>query len=102
MPDQESAIEISMRFLTELRSIGYSLPKAYLFGSFARNKQKEYSDIDIAVWDIKFSGCLPVDYEGFKTILVRFPGIEVHTFNPDDNDDPLILEIESYGIKLLD
>ncbi len=101
MPDQRFAIELSKRFLSELRSQGYAPIKAYLFGSFAKNKQQDYSDIDLAVWDSNFSGCAAVDYEGFKTLLVRFPRIELHTFSPDDDDNPFISEIERDGIDLL-
>ena len=101
MSDQGFAIELSKRFLSELRTFGYKPQKAYLFGSFAKNQQNEYSDIDLAVWDSNFSGCMAVDYEGFKTLLIRFPRIELHTFNPADRDDPFISEIEKEGINLL-
>ncbi len=45
-------------------------------------------------WDIKFSGCLPLDIENFKSILSKYSSIELHTFNTDDKDNPIIREIK--------
>ena len=58
MSDPGFAIDLARRFLSELRAFGYQPQKAYLFGSFAKNKQNEYSDIDLAVWDPIFRAAL--------------------------------------------
>lgn len=45
---QDEAIEMTKSFLKQA-SKKHSIRYAYLFGSYARGTQKEYSDIDIAV-----------------------------------------------------
>jgi predicted nucleotidyltransferase len=48
--------------LTELRTVGYAPTRAVLFGSVAKGRAHAYSDIDVAVWDERFTGCAPIDY----------------------------------------
>ena len=70
--------------------------------SGANGTQHPHSDIDLALWDDKFTGSLTVDYEPIKRILTRFPLIELHTF-PSDEDkfsNPFIAEIIKTGILL--
>lgn len=37
------------RYITELGKFGIDVSSVFLYGSYAKGKQKEYSDIDIAV-----------------------------------------------------
>jgi predicted nucleotidyltransferase len=85
-----------------LLAFGYQPTKAYLFGSIAKGTQHSYSDIDLAIWDKKFTGSLTIDYEPIKRILTRFPLIELHTFAADDDEysNPFIAEIQKTGILI--
>jgi len=47
--DREAAIKRSREFINELLSLRLTLRKAILFGSFVRDQQKEWSDIDLAL-----------------------------------------------------
>jgi predicted nucleotidyltransferase len=82
-----------------LAGLGYQPTRAYLFGSVAKGQERADSDIDLALWDERFSGCLTIDYEPIKHILSRFPYIELHTFAADDDEhsNPWVKEIINHG-----
>ncbi len=90
------------RLLEDMKAFGYSPTRAVLFGSVAKSKNHKLSDIDVAVWDNKFSGCLPIDYEELAKVLHRNPRVEVHTFHTSENgvNNPFISEIEKSGIEI--
>lgn len=91
------------RFINELELCGYLPERVLLFGSYAAGSPHEYSDIDLAVWDQKFTGCGSVDVEPIARIVSKYHPIELHTFDPaDDQDTPFIREIKRKGIVVLD
>ncbi len=97
------AIKQSLLLIDELRKNGYTAPKAVLFGSIVNGKATKHSDIDLALWDKKFTGCLSIDYEPIKHILTKYDRIELHTFNenhtPEDN--PFLKVIQKNCIELV-
>ena len=76
------------------------LRQAVLFGSFARNEQHEYSDIDLALVADTFTGAAFIDIKPFIRFLVRHVDIEPHTFSPEQFTDgnPFVQEIKRTGI----
>ena len=101
MVNRTIAIKQIYRLLGDLVELGYKPTQAYLFGSVATGQQHAHSDIDLAVWDNRFTGCLTIDYEPIKHILSRYPLIELHTFSTDDGQsNPWVAEILSHGIPL--
>jgi len=102
MVTQQIAINASGQFIKELRHLGYNPRKAYLFGSVVNGLIHEDSDIDLAIWDDKFSGSLALDYEPIKRILVKYSLLEIHTFNTHDDEasNPFIAEILSRGFRI--
>ena len=76
------------------------LRQAVLFGSFARNEQHEYSDIDLALVADTFTGAALIDIKPFIRFLVRHVDIEPHTFSPEQFTDgnPFVQEIKRTGI----
>ena len=96
------AINQIRELIHSLSAFGYRPTQAYLFGSVANGTQHPHSDIDLALWDDKFTGSLTVDYEPIKRILTRFPLIELHTFPSDEDEfsNPFIAEIRKTGILL--
>ncbi len=86
-------------FVDSIKAAGYQPTKVVLFGSYAKGKPHEHSDIDLAVWDDKFTGCGTKDIEPIASIVSKFPLIELHTFSNDDQaeNNPFIKEILSYG-----
>ena len=101
MFDRNSVNKVINQFIGELAGAGYSPDEVYLFGSYAKDKPNEFSDIDIAVWNKKFSGCLPMDIENIKSIVSKYSIIELHTFNSDDQDSPFVCEIKANGIRII-
>jgi predicted nucleotidyltransferase len=102
MPDQQSAIEQVKALINELRKCGYNPIMASLFGSVAKGTSYPYSDIDVAIWDDRFTGVLHIDYEPIKSQLRKFKRIELHTFNTDDTakNNPFVKEIFRNGIQV--
>ncbi len=95
--------EVIDSFLNELKAKGFNPSKAVLFGSYAKGTPGEYSDIDLAVWDKQFTGCLPVDIEQLNNAKIKpHPLLEIHTFHCDETADnnPFIKEILSSGISI--
>ena len=90
-------------FILELKNKGYNPSKVILFGSYAKGRPREHSDIDLAIWDEKFTGCIPLDVESLIKLKVKFPSLlELHTYHASEtvDSDPFIGEIEKHGILI--
>lgn len=90
------------QLVADLRAEGYNPSRAILFGSVAKETATPLSDIDLALWDSRFEGCAPFDYENILSVLRNYPRIELHTFNSDETaeSNPSIREIEKSGIEI--
>ncbi len=100
---RSTVIKISKEFIADLKTRGFAPSRAILFGSYAKGIAHENSDIDLAVWDDKFSGCLPADIELIIPSKKKFHHLlEVHTFHSADSKstNPFIGEIERTGIAI--
>lgn len=86
-------------FYDDLTLYGYRPTKMILFGSYAKGSPNASSDIDIAIWSPKFSGCISSDIEFLAPIKRNYPLIEIHTFSQEDNEEsnPFIEEIIHTG-----
>ena len=104
---QQAAINRVRQFIYEIQSRGVSLSHVILFGSYARNEQHDYSDIDIALVSDNFEGLSLVDVELFRDIKIQSPYkiLELHTYNTVDferGDNGFIdEEIKPKGIVIL-
>lgn len=101
--DKNDAIRIGKSYLRRLQNSDLGFSEAWLFGSFAKGNQHDYSDIDIAIvlkdyvihafdTDVR----LMVARNGEETI------IEPHIFSKDEFDFkvPIVSQILNYGIRL--
>lgn len=97
------AKETISNLVDDLRKQGYNLSRAVLFGSVATGSSHAYSDIDVALWDDRFIGCAPFDYEPILPVLRKYPRLELHTFtaSEDARQNPFIGEIEKKGIAIV-
>jgi predicted nucleotidyltransferase len=105
MVTQQDALAVVQDFITQIRAKGILLKKAILFGSYARNTQQEWSDIDLALVADEFTGVGYYDLSQFVDIKVsddKFMPIETHTFSSDyfEQGDPFVEEIIRTGIVL--
>jgi predicted nucleotidyltransferase len=96
------AKQIITNLIDDLRRAGYNPTRVILFGSVAKGKAHALSDIDVAIWDERFTGCRPIDIESLVKILHRYPRVEVHTYPAEETreDNPFIKEIEKKGIEI--
>jgi len=100
MVTQHAALVEIQQFLQELLAVGVPLRQAIFFGSFVRNEQHEWSDIDLALVADNFTGFGPDDIQPFARSLVKHVDIEPHTFSPEQFTDwnPFVQEIKRTGI----
>lgn len=97
-------IDITKRYLAEVRRLGISVDRAYLFGSFAKGKVWEGSDLDVCVISNDFG----TDYHHDKMRLNQAalkvnPRIEPVAYSPVDFDnkyDSLVDEVKRFGILI--
>lgn len=103
MPRSE-AIAIAREYARALQEAGVFYDAVYLFGSQAKQDQREASDIDIAV----VSPYLRKEYTEGRFLLWKIRRgidlrIEPHGFTPEDwqdEYDPMVHEIKSTGLKV--
>lgn len=99
---QPSALELVQRFAAEVQQLDLRLQKVIVFGSYARNEQREESDIDVVLVSEDFTGAAPIDVRPMAHLLARAPFfyIEPHTFSPEQFADwnPFVQEIKRTGI----
>ena len=102
MLTQSTALERVRSFAESIRSQHISLRKVILFGSYARNEQRSFSDIDVALVADEFTGFgfQDVGLIGASLAQKLFVDIEPHTFSPEQLSDwnPFVQEIKRTGI----
>lgn len=59
------------KLIIELNKKDYNILKAYIFGSYASNNQKDWSDIDLALVSEKFEGSRFFDREKIRDIYLK-------------------------------
>jgi len=96
--------EIIERYIFQLRENNISIDNAYLFGSYAKGKNREWSDIDIAIVSKSFEGNRIKDKDKIRRITLSVSSrLEILPFNPSDFslENPLAKEIMETGIRLV-
>ena len=102
--EKDAAINKARQLIALMKSNGFDVYEAYLFGSAVIDKMTEYSDIDVAIVSDKFTG-VPF-YDALKISKFRRAidlKLEVHPFSLKDilNDPPLFfVDIKSKGIRI--
>ncbi|MFH1223192.1 MAG: nucleotidyltransferase domain-containing protein [Pseudomonadota bacterium] len=87
--------KIIKRYINAVNEV-YKLDRVYLFGSYAKNKQRKWSDIDLAMVSKDFE---TIDSYTAMVMLARLkrdiePAIEALPFIPEDIDNPQLGSIE--------
>lgn len=102
MLTRETAINIATKFVLDCIKSGVNIEKAILFGSYAKNQQKEFSDIDIALISGVFDNNFLKNNQLTSIININYPAIEVHHFNSEyfQKGDPFIDEITNTGYEI--
>lgn len=91
-------------YVAALQNEGLPIERVFLFGSHAKRRSRQWSDIDVCVISSRFGKkCDPYEYLWTKRRdedVMR--GIEPVGFNPKDfvDEDPLAWEIKRTGIEI--
>ena len=97
------------QYLAVLKKDKLPVKEAILFGSFAKGKQKKWSDIDICIVSPKFkSRSDAISYLWRKkhemqgSLVLGSHDLEPIGYNPKAfiDEDPLVWEIKNYGIRI--
>lgn len=96
-------IEVAKKFVAEVDR-EYPVREAYLFGSFAKGKADEASDIDICVVSDVFGKDYFDEESRLRHISLRVDDrISPVAYNPEDFNDKwsqLASEIVKYGVRI--
>lgn len=92
------------KFVDEAKKDNISISQAFLFGSYAKGTNHEYSDIDVAVVSLDFEGIRY--YDNQKLFDARYNtsiDLETHPYRPEDftEDNPFVREILETGIRII-
>jgi predicted nucleotidyltransferase len=106
MLTQKTVIRNLEKLANEITGSGIHLRTVILYGSYARNQQHEWSDIDVAFVADEFKSIGFEDVKLFSRLLIQRPNIDIqprtyntHDFTPDK--DPFVEEILRTGIKIV-
>lgn len=102
MATQQSAINQAKQFVLEIKKTGLKIRRAFLYGSYAKNCQHKYSDIDVALVADDFIGIGFEDMKKFIGVLIKYTLIQPKTYSTADfkKGDPFIEEIKRTGIEI--
>jgi predicted nucleotidyltransferase len=107
MVTRESVISNLKMFAGEMKQSGFHLNKIVLYGSYSRNQQHTYSDIDVAIIADEFTGNGFDDVMLISRLLSKHPklnSIQPRTYNTKDftpDKDPFVNEILKTGIEIV-
>lgn len=102
MYSRSAGIEYAIKYLREVKAHNIKIDRAILFGSYAKNKARRYSDVDLAIISEAFTDN-PLKNRGILTpINQKFTKLEPHTFARREfkKSDPFIEEILKTGIEI--
>ncbi len=92
------------KYISLLRKNNITVKDAYLFGSYAKGYENEWSDIDLAIVSDSFEGIRIKDRDKIRKLTLSVSSsLEVLPFNPKDFsiENPLAREIIESGIRLV-
>jgi predicted nucleotidyltransferase len=90
--------------IRQLNANNLPIRQAFVFGSYAKGEQSEWSDIDVALVSDQFEGDFFNDHYKITPYLIEVnSSLEVHPFRPEEftEDDPFVEEILATGIRIV-
>ena len=102
---QQIVISSLKKLAGEIREAGIHLNKIVLFGSYSRNEQHKWSDIDVALVADEFIGIGFEDVHLLSKVLRKYDdmNLQPRTYNTKDfsiENDPFVGEILRTGIEI--
>lgn len=105
MATQKFIIKQLEKIIAEIRNSGINIKQAFLFGSYAKNKQHKWSDVDLALVSDQFTGFDFHDVGMISRILIKYPKLLIQPrsyksshFSPEK--DPIVEEIIKSGLEI--
>lgn len=100
----DNVLKIINDFIMESNKDNIPLQQVILFGSYAKGKYNELSDIDLAVVSDKFQGISI--YDAMMLFDAKYKvsiDLELHPYRPEDftEDNPFVKEILQEGIRII-
>jgi predicted nucleotidyltransferase len=105
MLTQKAVISTIKKIADDIRLSGIHLNRVILYGSYAKNKQHDWSDIDVAFVADEFTSIGFEDVGLFAAQLIKYPQLDIQprTYNTKDfsiDRDPFVEEILNTGIEI--
>lgn len=102
---RNQAKKVVQNFVKQLRKDRFPFERVYLFGSFAKNLQTKWSDIDVCVVSSKFAGKQWDEFErklwiSRRAIDSRIEPIGI-TARELRGSSPLAAEIKETGVRVV-
>lgn len=100
----KTPLQLAQTFIQKVKTHGIPVDRAYLFGSHATGRAKEYSDIDICIFSLDF-GKDPVDEMVALRRLsydidARIEPLPINTNDFNDKYSTLVSKIKTHGISI--
>lgn len=92
------------RYIEELKRSDIKISHAFIFGSYAKGNQNEFSDIDIALISDQFTGNRYLDRNLVREITLNVSNlIEIMPFTSEEfnSSNPFANEIMETGIRIM-
>ncbi len=102
MVTQEAGINFAKSFINDCKAIGLHFYKVLLFGSYAKNRIDEWSDIDLLLVSDQFSENIFENLKLYSKINIKYPIIETHPYSTSYfvQGDDFITEISRESIEI--
>jgi predicted nucleotidyltransferase len=102
---QKTVINKLKKITEEIKHSGIHLNRVVLFGSYAKNAQHKWSDIDVALVADEFISSGFEDVGLFAATLIKYPNLNIspRTYNTRDfspERDPFVEIILKTGIEI--
>lgn len=101
---KDEAVTVIRTFLENVRQ-NLPIERAYLFGSYATGRNRDYSDIDLAIVSPAVNGrnSLVVNQDIFHRAMLYNVDLEPICFSPEEferEELPIVLDIKRTGVEI--
>jgi uncharacterized protein len=103
MRTKDSAIEYSRKYLAMVKELNIKIEKAFLFGSYSNNQQRQHSDIDLAIISKDFSDDPLENWKKVGLANIKYNLVEPHLYTWKDfkgRNSFLIEEVLKKGLEI--
>jgi len=103
MVTREFAINTAKSFIQDCKSNGLTFYKVFIFGSVAKDRIHEWSDIDLLMISDQFNENVFENLKLYSKINIKYPIIETHPYPTHyfKNGDSFIDEIIKDSIEII-